>query len=122
MAHVLGLGTLWSAYKCGTKCTPTTTSPSNTTSDTYKYDCIGAKDEYEKMVLGVKAPILMISSNDCAHWSGMSYEDEKCVSHFYDVVCDQHQSKNVFLFPSLSLSLSLSLCLSCIVINFCHTH
>ena len=87
MAHVLGLGTLWSGFKCGTECVPRDYEPDTTTEkrkSNNEYLCNGAVQEYKHMMkeynhmmdsspttpMDEKNDILMISPDDCSHWSG----------------------------------------------------
>jgi hypothetical protein len=61
MAHVLGIGTLWSQFKCGISC-------NETKQDNY-YECGRAKDEYVSL-FNDETALPTISPKDCAHWSG----------------------------------------------------
>ena len=67
MAHVLGIGTLWSQFMCGKQCSIGDTSTGMLTPN--QYACNNANSEYSK-INGPNAA-LMLSSKDCAHWSGM---------------------------------------------------
>jgi hypothetical protein len=74
MAHVLGVGTLWSSYMCGRQCVPvddnsSSSSSSNSNSTSYRYGCQSANDEYTKL-MNDKNAVLFINPDDCAHWSG----------------------------------------------------
>ena len=74
MAHVLGIGTLWSRFMCGKQCTIGDTSTGKFTPN--QYTCNNANNEYSK----IKGPdaALMISSKECANWSGMYDPSVKC--------------------------------------------
>ncbi len=81
MAHVLGLGTLWTSFKCGTECIPhdqsstSGTDSSSISNSNNEYLCDGAITEYMNM-MGSSSntvgnnPALLISPDDCSHWSG----------------------------------------------------
>ncbi len=72
MVHVLGLGTLWSEYLCGTKCVV------DDEMNESRYECNGANVEYNKSYSN-KSNLLI--SSDCAHWSG-----EKVIKDFLQVL------------------------------------
>ena len=83
MGHVLGIGTLWSNFKCGTECQD----------GSVEYSCTEARDEYEHYPY--KTGTLAIEKTVCAHWTGKvldTHVDIYALKHYhtfnYSIRCD----------------------------------
>ena len=66
MIHVLGIGTLWPGFMCGTNCVIRNGEDASYQENVY--ECDNAKAEYSKIYGNISS--LRISSKDCSHWSG----------------------------------------------------
>ena len=77
MLHVLGVGTLWPGFICGTGCV--VGGERNQT----RYECNNANSEFAK-IYGSNAN-LHLAPKDCSHWSGETNIALLCNKYSYKI-------------------------------------